>query len=262
MVVLDYIVGSSWAKMTKLYTLHFTAYSPTTIPLSRLATYMQRVAELLGTQNAVHFEKLIEGSTGIVARVEHVDVPKVEDRLVRIRSEEAPSEAFKAFADIDKLLAEDNADGRLIEGEGTGAEILLFRGVTKVNHPVHGPFNQEGSLDGLLVSIGGADETVHLQLQGSSGKITGIETTRQLAKRLAHSIYEPIRLYGVGRWLRDQNGVWVMKRFRADRFETLKETGLDQALSDLREAYSESLVEADSLDLDVRFLRDSTGDLH
>jgi len=248
--------------MSKFFTFHFSAYSPATIPLSRLSIYMQRLAELLGTQNAVHFEKLIDGSTGIVARVDHVDVPKVDERLVKIRLEEAPSDAVRAIAEIDKLLTEDNASGNLFEGEGTGAEILLFPGVLKINQPIYGPSNQEGSLDGILISIGGADETVHLQLQGSTNKITGIETTRELARRLAHRLYEPVRVFGLGRWLRDQDGVWIMKRFRADRFLPLTETGLLHAIE---EAKAEFLLNRDTTDLrelDVRKLRDNTGELH
>ena len=66
--------------MTKTYTLYIAAYSPETIPLARLAKYMQSFAAMLGHETAVHFDQLDGGSTQLVTRIEHEDVPKVRAR--------------------------------------------------------------------------------------------------------------------------------------------------------------------------------------
>ncbi len=43
--------------MGKRYTLYIKAYTPETIPMARLAQYMQNLAALLGHDRAVHFDQ-------------------------------------------------------------------------------------------------------------------------------------------------------------------------------------------------------------
>jgi len=57
--------------MSKRYTLYVEAYTPETIPMARLAQYMQNLAAMLGHDAAVHFETLKPGSTQIVSRIDH-----------------------------------------------------------------------------------------------------------------------------------------------------------------------------------------------
>src|SRR5688572_23241874 len=71
--------------MTLTYTFHIDAYSPETIPMARLALYMQQLAALLGHESAVHFVALEPGSTRLVSRIDREDLPKVASRLDRVR---------------------------------------------------------------------------------------------------------------------------------------------------------------------------------
>ena len=150
--------------MSKSYTLYIKAYTPETIPMARLAQYMQNLAALLGHETAVHFQTLKPGSTQLVTRIDHEDVPKVARHLAQVNRGESSPEASKAQAEIDRLLAEDNASGFVYEDEDPSAEVIVFPGVTRPRPMTYGPFNQEGSLDGILISVSGADQTVHLQL--------------------------------------------------------------------------------------------------
>ena len=101
----------------------------------------------------------------LVTKIDHEDAPKVASHLAQVKRGEGSPEATKAQTEIDRLLAEDNATGFIYEDEDETAEIIAFPGVTRPKPITFGPFNQEGSLDGILISVSGADQSVHLQLQ-------------------------------------------------------------------------------------------------
>lgn len=248
--------------MSKCYTLYIKAYTPETIPMARLAQYMQNLAAMLGQEAGVHFHTLKPGSTQIVTRIDHEEVPKVAANLERVKRGDGSPEANKAQAEIDRLLAEDNAVGFVYEDENQSAEIIAFPGVTRPRPVVYGPFKQEGSLDGILISVSGADETVHLQLQNGSLKYTGIDTNRDTARRLAKHMYEPIRIFGVGRWLRDEEGNWVLKKFRVESFNVLAPDDLRDAVEKIRSIEGSEWKEMDDPVSVLKALRAKAGGLH
>jgi hypothetical protein len=217
------------------FRFYIDAYSPSDIPMAKLAQYMADFAELLGKEHAVHFVHLEEGSTTIVSRVEREDVPKVTNRLLEIRHGTAPKELLKLVAEIDNRLANDNAVGRILEEKGDGhAELVAFPGRERPKPASYGPFSQDGHLDGVLISIGGKDETVPVRLQNGSMIYTNCDTTRPLARELGRHLFEPIRIFGVGRWKREASGEWTLVRFRISRFEVLDKSTLRDAVTTLR----------------------------
>jgi len=218
----------------KTYTLYIKAYSPATIPMARLVEYMRHLAAILGNESAVHFKELRPGSTKIVTAIDHEAVPKVSLQVAQVATQDAGPVVTNAFRAIDELMADDNASGFLYEDEDENAKVIQFPGVTKPRPKVFGPFNQDGSLDGVLISVGGADETAHLQLQNGKIKYTGIDTDRETARALAKHMYEPVRIFGTGRWLRDREGNWLLKRFRLEHFTVLQDTDLTSAFEKLR----------------------------
>lgn len=248
--------------MSKSYTLYIDAFTPETIPMARLALYMQNLAALLGNETAVHFDKTKPGSTQLAAKIDHEYVPRVENHLAKVRSGEGPGDAMKAQTEIDRLLAEDNATGFIYEGEDQSAQIITFPGVTRVKPVSYGPFNQEGTLDGVLISIGGADQTAHIQLQNGDVKYTGIETDRETARRLAKNMYEPVRIIGTGRWLRDADGTWLLKKFRMANFVVLQTDSLVDAVSELRQIEGGEWAELDDPIGALKALREGTNGLH
>ena len=248
--------------MNKTYTLYINAYSPETIPMARLAEYMQRLAKLLGHEDSVHFESVKPGSTQLAVRIEHEQVPKVSERLETIVQGEPSLEVAKARDELDRLLASDNASGFIYEGADRGAEIIAFPGATRPKPVSYGPFTEEGTLDGVLFSIGGADQTVHLQLQNGDVKYTGLETNRETARRLAKHLYEPIRVSGSGRWFREPDGTWTLKRFRVTTFEALKKADLREAVDDLRTIDDGDWKAMDDPIAALQALRDGSNGLH
>ena len=248
--------------MSKSYTLYIDAYTPETIPMVRLAQYMQNLAAMLGHEAAVHFQALKPGSTQLVARVDHEDVPKVASNLAMVKRGDGSPPAAKAYVEIDRLLAEDNATGFIYEDEDRSAEVITFPGATRPRPETYGPFNQEGSLDGILISVGGADQTVHIQLQNVEIKYTGIETTREIARRLAVHMYEPVRIFGSGRWRRDQDGSWILIKFKITSFKLLAAHGLKDAVNQLRQIKGSEWSSMDDPIGALRALRDKGSGLH
>ncbi len=248
--------------MSKRYTLFIDAFTPETIPMARLAQYMQNLAAMLGHDAAVHFETLKPGSTQLVARIDHEDIPKVATDLVQLKRGEGRPEATRAQAAIDRLLAEDNASGFVYEDEDQSTKIIAFLGVTRPKPTTFGPFNQEGSIDGILISVGGADQTVHLQLQNGDMKYTGIETNRETARRLAKHMYEPVRIFGTGRWLRDEEGTWLLKKFKVDSYNVLAADDLKDAVEQMRKIEGSEWKEMDDPIGTLKALRETGNGLH
>jgi len=248
--------------MSKRYTLYIKAYTPETMPMARLAQYMQNLAAMLGHDAAVHFDTLKPGSTQLVTRIDYEEVPKVASHLAQVKRGEGSPEATKAQAEIDRLLAEDNATGFFYEDEDENAKIIAFPGVTKPKPAIFGPFKQEGSLDGILISVSGADQTVHLQLQNGDIKYTNIDTDRETARRLAKHMYEPVRVFGTGRWLRDQEGNWILKRFKVESYNVLVADDLKDAIYKMQEIEGSEWKSMDDPISALNALREKGNGLH
>jgi hypothetical protein len=216
---------------------YIDAYSPETIPMAKLADYMADFAALLGKENAVHFAGLEKGSTKLAARVAFEDVPKVTTRLHDIRRGNPPKDAARLFAQIDDRLAYDNAVGRIFIEADAGAapaELLAFPGRDRPKAQSYGPFTQEGSLDGILISVGGKNEPISIRLQNGETTYSNCETNRSIARELGKHLFEPIRIHGTGRWMREMNGTWTLRAFRVHRFDVLDKDSLREAVTALR----------------------------
>ena len=66
------------------------AYSPTTMPMARLARYLDNLATVLGETRSVHLVSVDEGSTVPVLAVDPEAYSKVRQRTDEVRNQEAP----------------------------------------------------------------------------------------------------------------------------------------------------------------------------
>ena len=224
------------------YVFRIDAFTPETLPMSRLAEYLAALAKLLGHTEHTHFVRLDAGSARVVHKVDAVDAPKVETRLNGVRLGDAPKDALVAQRTLDDLLANDNATGSLTEAS-TGRIVLPFEGRNRAKALSFPPFRQETSIDGQIVSVGGKDDTAHAILQAGSVFHTHISMKREIARELGKLLYGPsIRLYGNGRFERGADGVWKMLDFRVAKFEILDEASLSKIISGLRSSAGDLML--------------------
>ncbi len=224
--------GTSKGTTGTEYRFSIDAYTPATMPMARLAEYMKQLAEILGEPGAVHFERLETGSTVLVHKVEREAVPKVRERAASVQRGDAPRDAIRAFKAVNRMLREDNGVGLLRE-RTRGAKILVFPGREEAEE-VLSSVRQVGTIDGFVMKVGGTDETVPILLKSEDQLISHCWATKQLAKQLAQKLFEPVRLFGNGRWGRDGDGLWTLLEFQVKTFEALEDAPLSVAVSRLR----------------------------
>lgn len=210
------------------------AYSPDTIPLERLARYLENLATLLGEPKNVHLVRVEGGSTVPVVRIDWESVPKVKKRVNDVRNNEGPAEARKAKAAIERDLAEDNAKyGELFDQHG--GRVIHFPGREKFRETEFGPFNQFGTLDGVPIVVGGENDPVPVHLQDRGGVIHNCQAPRPVAKAIGQYLFtSPLRVEGMGRWFRSEEGVWSMRRFVITGYRELKAESVHDATQRLR----------------------------
>jgi hypothetical protein len=208
------------------------AFTPTTIPMARLSGYMYALAELLGETEHVHFSRLTHGSLSLHMRVDREAVPKVRARADAVRDGIAPSDAMNSYRAVNKMLREDNGTGRFKQTDERG-KLLYFPGRDQVlSKPII--VRQRGTVEGQLIRVGGADRTAHLTLQLEDQRQSNCVVTRALGKKIAPHLFDFVRVNGIGRWVRDENGDWEIIEFKVDGFELLDNAPLSKALADLR----------------------------
>jgi hypothetical protein len=241
------------------YRFKIDAFSVDSIPMARLAEYMAQLAKLLGETERVHFSHLEEGSAVLVSSIEDTAVPKVAERLVAVRNGAAPKEVMSVYKTLDTMLAKDNAVGVLA---GEGAEVIPFPGRSRPKPVRYGPFRERGSLDGMLIRLGGRDETIPVLLQDGEA-LLNCETSREIAKRLApHYLGAPLRVHGNGKWVREEDGTWKLQQFYIDDFEVLDDSPLMDVVEKLRAVEGSTWGERSDAMSDILGLRRDSKDQH
>ena len=86
----------------------------------------------------------------------------------------------------------------------------------------------------MLIRIGGRDDTVPVHLQDSH-TVHVCNANRDMARQLAPYLYgTTLRVQGEGRWERDAEGAWLMKRFNITGFELLDDAPLGEVINQLQ----------------------------
>ena len=216
------------------YSFKIDAYDPETFPMERLGQYIAELGTLLGEVNFVHFVTLKAGSTEILHRVQKEAVPKVEETILAVRSGEAEIVQINAYRALNRKLKEDNAVGILTRIDGDGAQLLRFPGREEEDPAAPDIVVQTGMIDGIVISLGGRDNTVPVRIQDGD-TIYKCTTSREIARLLGPHIYgDELRLIGEGRWLRTHDGEWSLDHFKIQSFDALDARPLADVVNDLR----------------------------
>lgn len=214
------------------YRFIIDVFKPNTIPMARLAEYMADLARLLGSEAHVHFDRLEESSLALVQTIEPAAYPAVQSR---IRSLDAgtPDEALrKDYEALDLKLQKDKARAKLLPPNS--ALIIEFPGRDRPQPVTYGPFAEEGTLQGQLISIRGKDATKHLIIQDGPVSYSNLETSEEMARELRHHTFDYVRVNGTGRWLRLEDGTWKLQAFNVRSFEILSDEPLADVIAKLR----------------------------
>lgn len=218
--------------MNVIYDFRIDAWKPETLPMARLAEYLAKLAVLFGNKEHVHFLKMRKGSAVQEIMVNETAALKVSQRLRQVGTPDAPEDIVCAGREINRMLRDDNAIGTLrFKG---GAKILEFPGRKT-------PLAEEilvcefGELDGVVIRVGGKDDTVPVLLEGEDGVYYRCNASRDIARQLAGYLFgQSVRVAGHGKWRRTQEGQWELDTFHIKSFEPLDETPLEKILADMR----------------------------
>lgn len=239
----------------EVYQFKVDAFTPETLPMARLAAYLTQLASLFGNPERVHFDKLKKGSAVVQTKVETQAVPKVDVRLRQAGALDAPEDVAKTYRTLNKMLREDNATGLLRKPRG--ATIIKFPGKkTPIAETIR--VVETGSLEGILIRVGGTDETLPIWLQDINGMIYYCNTRdKQVARQLAAYYLGPsVRVHGSGRWLRNQDENWELEEFTIVNFEPLSEHTLTETVQVIRKIPGN---EWDELDDPIAYLKHIRG---
>ena len=225
--------------------LHFSmdGTTPHTLAMSRLAEYLKELSKLLGHEEHVHFLRVDEGSANCAMEIDVEDEAAISSRVNLAKSGQGTKESVGAFGAIRRFLDEDDLSA-VMEWD-KGDVVIEFPRKSAEGQETFGPFIEEGSLDGMLVKIGGMDETVpvHLVYQGVHHVCN---TTKDIARKLAPYIFgRPIRVHGRGRWYRNADGKWEMRWFDIHDFEELSEASLWDVVGKLRSVPDNDLAKSE-----------------
>lgn len=249
------------------YEFWIDAYTPETIPMERLAKYLTLLAKMLGHESSVHFDRLEMGSTKSLVRVQREDAPKVFDRVEHIAKRQAANDAIAAFDELNFLLRDDNAVGKLSRKTPeaqSSALVLTFAGRDIPKPPTYGPFYEEAIVEGELVRIGGKDKSAHAQIVDPEGKTWSGEMDRDLARDIAQYLYKGtvLRVTGDARWERLENASWHLMVFKIKGFEVLADDTLDTVTRRLRSLKKTDWDSVDDVDAFITASRGESDGLH
>jgi hypothetical protein len=205
------------------YALKIRGYTPRTLPMARLAEYLREFAALLGDEANPSFAGMVEGSV-VLRATQRADTPK---QLVRSRVKaarvDAESPGGRSYAKLNEMLTKDGARGIVFDREGK--TVVELPGLVERALPPEREYlvHDVSFIDGTVVGIVGADDTVHLRLQEHSGEVRSV-TIRDLslARELAPQFRgAPVRVHVHGTWRRTVQGMWEPAAVYADRVEAL-----------------------------------------
>lgn len=206
--------------------------SPHVIPMARLAEYLTELSLLFGHRKHVHFLRVEQGSLPCVIEIDPKTEEAIYSRVKRAASNKGPREAIKANSAIRAMLKRDRLSAQLKNQNG---DIVASYPLTKEpKQETVGPFWEDGSLDGIVVRLGGIDETLPVHLVSEERHYI-CNANRDIVRQLGPRIWGgPIRVHGSGKWYRNTEGSWELQYFDIHSFDDLSDSNLLDAVTRLR----------------------------
>ncbi|WP_186418864.1 hypothetical protein [Bosea sp. CS1GBMeth4] len=208
------------------YTFHLAGFTPETLPMARLADYLSDLAQLLGSKEHVHLDRIQAGSIELAVAVDQEARPLVGPRVRSAALGEGPNDALAAWLRLNERLGKDGASATL---KLPGGEVIPFPGAAPLSKPI-GPLRQETTIQGRLVRLQGNGDDVSVGLDDEEGLIGRIVVRAELARELGNHFHRHVRLSGRGRWRRNAEGQWCLEHLDVAGFVPLDDKPLDDVL--------------------------------
>lgn len=205
-------------------------WTPDTIPMRRLAQYLDKLSGLLGCQDSVHFKKITKGSARPAWNVDAVAAAEVASNLQAADSG-ASADGVRLCRDINRMLMDDGQAAYL--RVMNGPKVMQFAGR---NTPIAQEVvvHEAGELEGVVIRVGGRDASVPVQLLGADDHYR-CNTTRAIAKQLAPLLFDKqVRVSGKGKWRRNVDSVWILEEFQITDFVALDNSSTADFLNEMR----------------------------
>lgn len=229
------------------FEFNIDALTPDTLPMKRLAEYLKALSAVMGETNSVCFRQVKKGSALLVQDVIGPEsLQRVTARIEAVKRHDAPADALRAFHEVNKLLKQDRATGylRSINGLTAANSELFFPGREVPDQLNVTVMQEEGTLDGVLIQIGGKGKRVpvHIQYGNRHDDVYKCSCDRELATELAPLLFKEVRVNGIGDWQRKQDSQWQCERFLIESFVPLPKAGLAETLKDLHAVIGEDIT--------------------
>lgn len=215
----------------KELTLYLDGIKPDQLSMSRLTEYLRALSALFGSEDAVHFDAVIEGSAQLKTLIEDKCFPEVVSQVREVAGGLGTKKAVNGYLKLSELMLSDRVDGSLRSG---GAKIFQFPKAKNAEPPLK--IVKPSSVQGRLYSVGGKDETIPIRLEGSNGETLICEAEREIAERLAQTLFKPVRVHGDGEWERRSDGSWRLIKLKITSFSKLEDVGFKEAIARLKAA--------------------------
>lgn len=229
------------------YALRIKGVSLETLPIAVLAEYLKEFASLMGDSARPVLDGIVKGS--VIVRVRQAgEHPAYTRNRLQQAANDPLGPGGRSYERITQLMVRNGAKGDVIDRQEH--TVIAFPGAAQVEEPdPEVIISDVGILDGLVVGVSGADDTVHLRLQDQGGvehRITlrDLAMARSLAARFRTS---PVRVHVHGTWRRSAKGKWEAHQVYADRIEDLDEESAKQVFDTLRAIKTEWTDLADPL---------------
>lgn len=214
------------------YLLKIEGVRPFEMPLSKFIEYVRAAEMMLGAGDALHLVAVEDASTGAAILIDEGARELAERHVASAPLGMGPKTVVRGYRRLERLAHNDNRAVSLVRPDGTQ---MVAIAPTPIRDEVIGPVRQEGSLQGHVVGVVGADDTKHVRLQDGETLYTGIEADERLAADLGKHLFLPVvRLIGTGWWSRKGEAGWSLERFKATNFEVLDDRSLLEVIHDLR----------------------------
>lgn len=208
------------------YTFHIEGFTPKTLPMARLADYLGDLAQLLGSKEHVHLDRIDAGSIRLAVAVDQEVRPLVSPRIRSAAQGEGPKDAQAAWLRLNDRLGKDGTSAML---ELPGGEVIPFPGSAAPSKPI-GPLRQETAIQGRLVRLEGYGDDVSVGLEDETSLAGRIVVRADLARELGNHFHRHVRLSGRGRWRRNTDGQWCLEHLDVTDFTPLDDKPLDDVL--------------------------------